>query len=64
MKDLEDRLLNVVDVAATCGMIDGNKHKTWVADQMVRILWYSENAYNKSIVESVPDESGREADNG
>jgi len=37
-KELYNRILGAITIAEDYGGIDGGHHKTWVIDQMVRIL--------------------------
>lgn len=38
MSDMNDRISAALEVARRFGSIDGEHHKTWVIDQMVRAL--------------------------
>lgn len=35
---MDEKVQQALDLALECGQIDGDHHKTWVIDQMVRIL--------------------------
>ena len=43
---------------ATEGYCDGGHHKMWVIDQMVRILLFTEAAYNEWVAEFEAGENG------
>lgn len=45
----DERIEKALDIAWCYGQIDGNHHKTWVIDQMVRALCGSEEEYKKWV---------------
>jgi hypothetical protein len=47
MSKPEDRIAKALQFAFECGSIDGEHHKTWVIDQMVRAL--TEDSYDAWI---------------
>lgn len=42
-------ILKALDIAFSYGQIDGSHHKTWVIDQMVRLLCGSEEKYKEWV---------------
>lgn len=50
-----ERIDRAIDLALRYGQIDGDHHKTWVIDQMLRALAGSERRYEKLIADSDPD---------
>jgi hypothetical protein len=50
------RIQKALDLAFRYGQIDGAHHKTWVIDQMVRVL--TGDAYDEMIKESLVGEDG------
>lgn len=53
----KERINKALDIAVRYGQIDGSHHRTWVIDQMIRVL--SEN-YPKFVAEYETDEDGNE----
>ena len=47
---IDDRIQNALNIAWDNGTIDGDWHKMWVIDQMVRALCGSEEEYNKWVM--------------
>ncbi len=47
----KNRIFNALEVAMTYGQSDGEHHKAWVIDQMVRMLCGDEDLYNALIIE-------------
>lgn len=54
MESIDPRVLRALDVARRFGGIDGNHHKAWVIDQMVRALtgdqyeeWLAKTCYGE-----------------
>lgn len=45
----DERITKALGLAWQYGQIDGNHHKMWVIDQMVRVLCGSEKEYKKWI---------------
>lgn len=45
----EERIKKALKIAWSYGQIDGDHHKTWVIDQMVRELCGSEEEYKKFV---------------
>jgi hypothetical protein len=58
VKTNEDRIQQAINLAISYGGIDGSHHKTWVIDQMLRVL--TGNLYDKSIAEARSGEDGPE----
>ena len=52
----EDRIEAAIDLAVRFGGIDGNHHKAWVIDQMVRVL--AGCRYEAIVKESCDGEDG------
>lgn len=52
----EERIQVALDIAIQYGGIDGEHHKMWVIDQMVRAL--SGDTYNRLIVNACDREDG------
>lgn len=52
------KIKKALDVALSYGQIDGDHHKAWVIDQMVRVL--SGDNYEKVIKENKQGEDGPE----
>lgn len=48
-KVLKERIQNALNIAWSCGQIDGSNHKMWVIDQMVRALCGNEESYKKWV---------------
>lgn len=46
---MEERIKKALEFAWSYGQIDGNHHKTWVIDQMVRTLCGSDKEYSDWI---------------
>lgn len=46
---MEERIKKALKIAWSYGQIDGNHHKTWVIDQMVRALCGSDKEYSDWI---------------
>lgn len=46
---MEERIKEALKIAWSYGQIDGNHHKTWVIDQMVRALCGSDKEYSDWI---------------
>ena len=56
IKDREERIKNALTIAWRFGQIDGDHHKMWVIDQMVRALCKSEKEYKEWVeVYETPD---------
>lgn len=51
---MDDRIQRAVDLAQRFGMIDGDHHKQWVIDQMVRAL-LSDEEYAQWVAETNSD---------
>ena len=47
----EERIKDALEIAWTYGTIDGDHHKMWAIDQMVRMLCDSEEEYDKWVAE-------------
>lgn len=47
---IDDRIQKALNIAWDNGTIDGDWHKMWVIDQMVRALCGSEEEYNKWVM--------------
>lgn len=45
----DERIKKALDLAWQYGQIDGDHHKTWVIDQMVRVLCGSQEKYVKWV---------------
>ena len=59
--DLESRIKNVESIAFRYGQIDGDHHKMWTIDQMVRALTGTETDYKLWVQDYVYDtETGEE----
>lgn len=58
MKTNQDIMEEAIDVAVKYGGIDGDHHKAWVIDQMVRIL--AGERYNDIVKEACDGENGPE----
>lgn len=54
LKEDNDRIKKALDIAFQYGQIDGDHHKTWVIDQIVRIL--TGDKYNEFVNEYETDE--------
>jgi hypothetical protein len=52
----KQKILAALDIAIRYGQIDGAHHKTWVIDQIVRLL--AGNDYDKLIKESNAGDDG------
>lgn len=53
-QELNKRIKKALDIAFQYGQIDGDHHKTWVIDQIVRIL--TGDKYNEFVNEYETDE--------
>lgn len=53
-----DRIIKALDIARRYGGIDGDHHKAWVIDQMVREL--AGDGYARFVAESKAGEDGPE----
>ena len=52
----DERIKEALSLAWQYGQIDGSHHKTWVIDQMVRVLCGSKEEYDKWVeVYEMPD---------
>ena len=51
MSHINKRIEKALDIAWTYGQTDGDHHKMWVIDQMVRALCGSEEKYKKWVNE-------------
>jgi hypothetical protein len=49
IEEKDDRIKKALGIAWSYGQIDGDHHKTWVIDQMVRALCGDEGSYKKWI---------------
>jgi len=49
-----------LDIALRYGGIDGDHHKAWVIDQMVRALLVTKPAYKKWVKEACDGEDGQD----
>lgn len=58
--DLQRRICQALEVAANYGETDGDHHKAWVIDQMVRALLPDEQAYKTWVKECCNGEEGPE----
>lgn len=58
MTDLEERVFETIALAVQYGGIDGDHHKAWVIDQMVRKL--AGEYYDKVITDAKSGEDGPE----
>lgn len=47
--DQEQTIAGALNIAYSDGQIDGDHHKTWVIDQMVRVLLGSDEAYQRWV---------------
>lgn len=56
MKNNQDIIEKAIDIAVKYGGIDGDHHKAWVIDQMVRIL--SGEKYDNIVKEACCGEDG------
>ena len=56
MADIRKSIGEAIDIAMQFGQIDGDHHKTWVIDQMVRVLAGSK--YEEIIREFCAGEDG------
>lgn len=52
----DDRIEKALDLAVRYGQIDGAHHKTWVIDQMVRIL--AGDGYEQLVKDACDGEDG------
>lgn len=52
----EDKINEAVDLAIRYGGIDGDRHKAWVIDQMVRIL--TGTRYEQVVADACAGEDG------
>ena len=55
---MDERIKNALELAFNFGCIDGDWHKMWVIDQMVRALCGNEEEYNKWVQEYEEPENG------
>lgn len=56
---MENRIRKALNIAWQYGQIDGDHHKAWVIDQMVRALCKTEHAYNVWVESyQAPEEDG------
>jgi hypothetical protein len=55
---LTERTDKAIQMAVSCGGIDGSHHKDWVIDQMVRILAGSDEQYQKIVADACDGEDG------
>lgn len=46
---MEERIKKALEIAWDYGQIDGDHHKTWVIDKMVKALCGSEEDYKKWV---------------
>lgn len=51
-----DKIAAAIDLAIRYGQIDGDHHKTWVIDQMVRVLSWPH--YDEIVAEACDGEDG------
>lgn len=54
------RISRALTTARQFGGIDGDRHKAWVIDQMVRALCGDEESYNKFVADAKAGEDGPE----
>lgn len=52
----DDRIERAIELAVACGGIDGDHHKAWVIDQMVRLL--AGDDYDRIVEEARAGEDG------
>lgn len=45
----EERIASAIGIAWRYGQIDGEKHKMWIIDQMVRALFENEIEYSRWV---------------
>lgn len=57
---MKEKIERAIGIAVSYGQIDGDHHKTWVIDQMVRALLGSDDEYKKFIKEYCDGEDGEE----
>lgn len=57
-KTAQERITEAIEIAFRYGGIDGGHHKTWVIDQMVRIL--AGDAYDTVVANARSGEDGPE----
>lgn len=50
-KDMENRIRKALELAWDYSQVDGDHHKTWAIDQMVKALCGSEEEYRKWVEE-------------
>lgn len=60
IKDAESRVQAALELAVRYGGIDGDHHKAWVIDQMVRALTGTQEAYEKFVANAKDGEDGPE----
>ena len=53
---MEEKIQKALDIAFQYGQIDGDHHKAWVIDQMVRVLLGDIGSYAKWIKDYEYDE--------
>lgn len=51
LSEIEDRVDKAIDLVWDYGQVDGDHHKMWVIDQMVRILFGDEEKYKEWVDE-------------
>lgn len=56
MSEMVDRVTKALDIIMQCGGIDGEHHKQWVLDQVVRAL--TEDAYEDWVADHNDGEDG------
>jgi hypothetical protein len=56
MTDAEKRIKDAIDLAVRYGGIPGDHHKTWVIDQMVRVL--AGEDYMEIVLDACKGEDG------
>ena len=57
---MQDRIDAAIDLAVRFGGIDGDHHKAWVIDQMVRALAGTPEEYDRIVTEACDGEDGPE----
>ena len=56
----DDRIEKALELAMRYGQIGGDHHKTWVIDQMVRVLLGSNEKYARWVKDACDGEDGPE----
>jgi hypothetical protein len=59
-ESIRENVTKALEIAFQCGQIDGDHHKTWVIDQMVRAFVGSNEAYEVWVAKAKAGDDGPE----